>query len=64
MTKKITSITDLSNDRKNANKGTPRGRAMIEASLREVGAGRSIVTIATRLESIFGRKIFAQIWTV
>ena len=30
-------------DRKNANKGTERGRYMVEASLRETGAGRSIV---------------------
>lgn len=30
-------------DLKNANKGTERGRYMVEASLRETGAGRSIV---------------------
>ena len=30
-------------DRKNANKGTERGRYMVEASLRETGAGRSIL---------------------
>jgi len=37
------SITDLKPDTKNANKGTQRGRGMVEASLREVGAGRSIL---------------------
>ena len=30
-------------DTKNANKGTERGRYMVEASLRETGAGRSIL---------------------
>ena len=38
--------TDYSNikpDVKNANKGTERGRYMVEASLRETGAGRSIL---------------------
>lgn len=30
-------------DKSNANKGTDRGRAMVESSLRETGAGRSIV---------------------
>jgi len=30
-------------DKHNANKGTERGRAMVEASLRETGAGRSIL---------------------
>ncbi len=43
MAKKITSIEDLSPDLKNANAGTQRGRGMVEASLREVGAGRSIL---------------------
>lgn len=36
-------INDLVPDARNANKGTVRGRGMVEASLREVGAGRSIV---------------------
>lgn len=44
MAKKIKSIEDLAPDKRNANKGTQRGRGMVEASLREVGAGRSIVT--------------------
>ena len=33
-------------DKQNANKGTKRGREMVEASLRELGAGRSIVVDA------------------
>ena len=41
--KPVTNINDLSPDARNANKGTVRGRGMVEASLREVGAGRSIV---------------------
>lgn len=40
---RINSIADLKPDKKNANKGTQRGRGMVEASLRETGAGRSIV---------------------
>ncbi len=43
MAKKITRLSELSPDVRNANKGTQRGRGMVEASLREVGAGRSIV---------------------
>lgn len=39
----VKSITHLKPDTRNANKGTQRGRGMVEASLREVGAGRSIV---------------------
>jgi hypothetical protein len=41
--KTITEIADLTPDARNANKGTVRGRAMIEQSIRECGAGRSIV---------------------
>ena len=37
------SIADLRPDPKNANKGSERGRAMVEASLQECGAGRSIL---------------------
>jgi sporulation protein YlmC with PRC-barrel domain len=36
-------ITDLKSDARNANKGTERGSAAIEASLRRFGAGRSIL---------------------
>jgi hypothetical protein len=38
----IRTIADLIPDQKNANKGTERGNSMIERSLREYGAGRSI----------------------
>lgn len=44
MAKIIKQLDDLKPDTSNANKGTQRGRGMVEASLREVGAGRSIVT--------------------
>jgi hypothetical protein len=36
-------IADLKPDASNANRGTQRGRGMVESSLRETGAGRSIV---------------------
>lgn len=41
--KKIANLSDLTPDTQNANKGTERGRYMVEASLTETGAGRSIV---------------------
>jgi hypothetical protein len=43
MAKKIERLSDLRPDSTNANKGTVRGRGMVEASLRETGAGRSIL---------------------
>jgi hypothetical protein len=43
MTKEIHDLADLSPDASNPNKGTARGRYMIEQSLRDAGAGRSIV---------------------
>ena len=43
MTRKLSTIRDLQTDKANANKGTDRGRQMVEASLRETGAGRSIL---------------------
>lgn len=43
MSKRIESIADLRPDATNANRGTVRGRSMVEASLREDGAGRSIL---------------------
>jgi len=46
MTREIRSIADLTPDAKNANRGTERGRYMLEQSLRETGAGRSIVVDA------------------
>lgn len=36
-------LTDLTPDERNANAGTPRGRSMVEESLRRYGAGRSIL---------------------
>ena len=36
-------LADLTPDKRNANKGTERGNAMIENSLRQYGAGRSIL---------------------
>jgi hypothetical protein len=36
-------LSDLRPDDRNANAGTERGRAMVEASLRRFGAGRSIL---------------------
>ena len=43
MPKALTKISDLLLDERNANKGTERGNAMIEHSLRQFGAGRSIL---------------------
>jgi DNA modification methylase len=43
MSKKIDGIGDLVPDRKNANRGTVRGLGMVEDSLRQYGAGRSIL---------------------
>jgi hypothetical protein len=41
--KTITKLSDLTPDSRNANKGTERGNAQIERSLRQYGAGRSIL---------------------
>jgi hypothetical protein len=41
--KKTADYSGITPDLSNANKGTERGRCMVEASLRETGAGRSIV---------------------
>lgn len=41
MSKKIATIADLMPAPRNANQGTPRGRGMIEQSVRKRGAGRS-----------------------
>lgn len=43
MARTIKQLGDLQPDISNANKGTQRGRGMVEASLRETGAGRSIL---------------------
>lgn len=42
-TKQINSIDDLTPDPRNANKGTERGAVQLENSLRDYGAGRSIL---------------------
>ncbi len=42
-TNEIKRISDLVPDSANANRGTERGSAMIEDSLRKFGAGRSIL---------------------
>lgn len=43
MAKQLDAIEDLTPDPHNLNAGTPRGRALLERSLRELGAGRSIL---------------------
>jgi len=43
MAKRKTEYDGITPDLRNANRGTERGRYMVEASLRETGAGRSIV---------------------
>ena len=43
MTKTITTLADLSQDDRNANAGTPRGRGLVETSLQKYGAGRSVL---------------------
>lgn len=43
MAKKITKLEDLTPDPQNANRGTERGRALLDTSLRSYGAGRSIL---------------------
>lgn len=40
----LRTVADLISDPQNANRGTPRGRAMLDRSLRTYGAGRSILT--------------------
>tara|TARA_Y100000310_G_C20679293_1_gene814959 strand:+ start:1069 stop:2145 length:1077 start_codon:yes stop_codon:yes gene_type:complete len=42
--KRIKSIADLAPDQQNANRGTQRGRGLLEKSLRQYGAGRSVLT--------------------
>ncbi len=41
--KRIETLEDLTPDDRNANRGTPRGSAALEESLRRFGAGRSIL---------------------
>src|SRR5438128_2555566 len=54
----IRSIRDLRSDPTNANRGTDRGRALLEHSLRGVGLGRSIVAAADNVV-IAGNKTLA-----
>lgn len=49
------SLEELTPDTRNANKGTARGRGMIERSLERLGAGRSIV-VDRRMRIIAGNK--------
>ena len=42
--KSINVLSDLTPDTKNANKGTQRGRGLLEKSLRQYGAGRSVLS--------------------
>src|SRR5438876_6969976 len=42
-TTRIQTLTDLRPDPQNANRGSARGRALLGQSLRECGAGRSIL---------------------
>ena len=41
---RVRSNEDLQIDPRNANRGTPRGRHLLDASLREYGAGRAVLT--------------------
>lgn len=43
MGKRLTALSDLTPDPNNANRGTERGRALLEHSLRQYGAGRSVL---------------------
>lgn len=43
MSKRLANLADLTPDTHNANRGTARGRGLLERSLRQYGAGRSIL---------------------
>src|SRR5215471_15670434 len=43
MSKSLAHVSDLKPDSKNANRGTNRGRAQVERSLRQYGFGRSVL---------------------
>src|SRR5688572_23709837 len=53
--KPITSLADLTPDLRNANRGTEWGGGLLERSLRETGAGRSIL-VDTHGRVIAGNK--------
>jgi DNA modification methylase len=57
--KRIKNIQDLTTDKRNANRGTDRGRAMLGHSLEQFGAGRSILTDKDG-NIIAGNKTFEQ----
>jgi hypothetical protein len=57
--KSLKSLTDLTPDPKNANKGTARGKDLVGKSLRELGAGRSILVDASGA-TIAGNKTLEQ----
>ncbi|MGE3843025.1 MAG: DNA modification methylase [Vicinamibacterales bacterium] len=57
--KTVSSLEDLSFDPKNANRGTDRGRSLLAASLKDYGAGRSV--LADRLGRVIaGNKTVKQ----
>src|SRR5689334_3265124 len=55
----IKKLADLTPDDKNANRGTERGAALLENSLREYGAGRSIL-VDSKGKIIAGNKTVEQ----
>ena len=46
-------LLDLQPDSHNANRGTERGRAALERSLREYGAGRAVLIDTGMLTSVY-----------
>ncbi len=60
MSKEIKTLHDITPDEANANKGTERGRAMLEASMRRYGAGRSIL-VDKNGKDIAGNKSW-EVW--
>jgi hypothetical protein len=72
MSSKIIKLSELIPDPNNANRGTPRGRGMLEKSLQKLGAGRSILvdknnvaiagnkTLETAVESGFEDAIIVE----
>jgi hypothetical protein len=56
---RVTTVADLTPDPENANRGTERGAAMLETSLRRYGAGRSLL-IDSKGVVIAGNKTLEQ----
>lgn len=48
-----TTLADLTPDAQNANRGTERGAYMVEESLRQFGAGRSILVDREAAAAVF-----------